>query len=55
MGLMKQYVKSLNKDWARFRYICQKFPVLSNEHLKAEIFHNPKIKQLIKTRNLLKT
>ena len=30
LGLMKQYVKSLDKHGACFGYICQKFPALSN-------------------------
>ena len=48
LGLMKQYVKSLDKHRACFGYICQKFPALSNEKLKAGIFDGPKIRQLMK-------
>ena len=34
LGLMKQYVKALNKDGDCFKYMCRKFPGLSNEKLK---------------------
>ena len=46
LGLMKQYVKSLDKHGPCFGYIRQKFPALSNEKLKTEIFDGPKIRQL---------
>ncbi|CAK8691493.1 unnamed protein product [Clavelina lepadiformis] len=55
LGLMKQYVKSLDKHGACFGYICQKFPALSNEKLKAGIFDGPKIRQLMKDKKFIKT
>ena len=35
LGLMKQYVKSLDNDGEYFKYICQKFSFLSYEKIIA--------------------
>ena len=51
LGLTKQYVKSLDKDGDCFRYICSKFPGLSNEKLKAGIFDGPQIRKLMRDNN----
>ena len=51
LGLMKQFVKALDKDGDCFQYICKSFPGLSNEKLKAGIFDGPQIRQLIKDVN----
>lgn len=51
LGLMKQFVKALNKDGDCFRYISRKFQNLSWEKLKAGIFDGPQIKRLIKDEN----
>ena len=48
LDLMKQFVKALNKDGACFRYICKKFPSLTMERLKAGIFDEPQIGELLK-------
>ena len=40
---MKQIVKALDKDGDCFQYICQSFPSLSNEKLKAGIFDGRQI------------
>ena len=37
LGLMKQFVKSLDQEGDCFQYICKAFPSLSNETLKAGI------------------
>ena len=37
LGLMKQYVKSLDKGGECFKYICQKFSFLSHEKIKAGV------------------
>ena len=50
-GIMKQFVKALNKDGDCFRYICKKFPGLTIEKLKAGIFDGPQIRKLIKDPN----
>ena len=41
LGLMKQFVKALNKTGQCFQYILSAFPGLSNEKLKAGIFDGP--------------
>ena len=47
LGLIKQLVKAVDKDGDCFRYICQSFPVLSLEKLKAGIFDGPDIQKLM--------
>ena len=47
LGLMKQFVKALDKDGDCFQYICKSFPSLDNEKLKAGIFDGPQIRQLM--------
>ena len=42
LGLMKQFVKALDKHGSCFNYIVQKFPGLSIENLKAGIFDGHK-------------
>ena len=44
LGLMKQYVKSLDKGGECFKCICQKFSFLSYEKIKAGVFDEPKIR-----------
>lgn len=51
LGLMKQYVKALNKDGGCFNYISTKFPNLSSEKLKAGIFDGPQIRKLVNDPN----
>lgn len=48
LGLMKQYVKALNKEGACFQYICTTFPSLSYEKTKAGVFDGPQIRKLIR-------
>jgi len=47
LGIMKQFVKALNKDGDCFKYICTKFPGSMKEKLKAGIFDGPQIRTLI--------
>ena len=47
LGLMKQFVKALDKHGGCFNYIVQKFPGLSMENFKAGIFDGPQIRKLI--------
>jgi len=47
LGIMKQFVKALNKDGDCFKYICTKFPGSMTEKLKAGIFDGPRIRTLI--------
>jgi len=44
---MKQYTKALDFEGSCFRYLCQVFPGLSMEKLKAGRFDGPQIHQLI--------
>lgn len=53
LGLMKQFVKALDKNGACFAYITKKFPGLSAEKLKAGIFDGPQIRTLIKDNNFI--
>ena len=48
LGLMKQFVKALDKDVDCFQYICKSFRSLSNEELKAGIFDESQIWQLMR-------
>ena len=47
LGLMKQFVKALDKHGDCFNYIVKKFPGLSMEKIKAGIFDGPQIRKLI--------
>ena len=51
LGLIKQFVKALDKTGQCFQYISSAFPGLSNEKLKAGIFAYPQIRKLIKDPN----
>ncbi|GBP06878.1 hypothetical protein EVAR_99750_1 [Eumeta japonica] len=46
LGIMKQFVKSLDKNGNCFSYICEKFPQLTMEKFKAGIFDGLQIRQL---------
>lgn len=48
LGLMKQFVKVLDRNGQCFQFISQKFPELSTEKLKAGIFDGPRIRKLMK-------
>ena len=48
LSLMKQFTKALDKDGDCFTYLCQAFPGLTMEKLKAGIFDGPQIWQLIR-------
>ena len=47
LGLMKQFVKALDKDGDCFNYIAQTFSGLSIEKLKGGIFDGPQIRKLM--------
>jgi hypothetical protein len=44
---MKQFVKALQRDGNCFKYLCSKFPGLSEAKLKEGIFVGPDIRKLI--------
>ena len=47
LGLMKQFVKALNKEGDCFKYICEKFPIVSEAKLKEGIFNGPDIRKFM--------
>ena len=51
LGIMKQFVKALEKDGDCFKYICMIFPGLTIEKLKDGIFNGPQIQKLINNAN----
>ena len=55
LGLMKQFVKALNKEGACFKYIQDKFPNLSAEKVKQGVFVGPQIRKLTKDPQFLST
>ena len=48
LDLIKQFTKALDKDGDCFIYLCQYFPGLTMEKLKAGIFDGPQIRHLIR-------
>ena len=48
LGLMKQFVKALDKNGDCFRYIRSRFPGTSYEKVRAGIFDGPQIRTLIR-------
>ena len=48
LGLMKNFVKALNKEGEGFKYISQKFSALSEAKLKAGVFVGPDIRALFR-------
>ncbi|GBN12774.1 hypothetical protein AVEN_237651-1 [Araneus ventricosus] len=47
LGLMKQFIKSVPKDGECFRYLCSKFPKLSEANLKERVFTVPNIRKVL--------
>ncbi|GBO23367.1 hypothetical protein AVEN_52494-1 [Araneus ventricosus] len=47
LGLMKQFIKSPPKYGECFRYLCSKFPKLSEAKLKEGVFASPDIRKLL--------
>ena len=55
MGLIKQFVKALNKENACFKYIGEKLLNLNDEKGKEGVFVGPQIKKLTKDLQFLST
>ena len=55
LGIMKQFVKALDKSGGCFNFLSHKFPGLSTEKLKAGIFDGPQIRQLVKDPDFVKS
>ena len=51
LGIMKQFVKTLEQDGDCFIYICMKFPCITIKKLNAGIFDKPQIRKLINDAN----
>ena len=47
LGLMKNFVKALDKDGAAFKYLSEKFNYISDAKLKEGIFVGPEIRKLM--------
>ena len=48
LGLMKTFVKGLDKNGAAFKYLFEKFPEISEAKLKEGIFIGLQIRKLLK-------
>lgn len=55
LGSMKQFVKSLQKDGDCFKYLCTKFPKLSEAKLKEGVFTGPDIRKLLTDPSFVET
>ncbi|RUS71032.1 hypothetical protein EGW08_021203 [Elysia chlorotica] len=55
LGLMKQFVKALDTDGECFKYLCEAFPGVTYEKLKAGIFDGPQIRKLIKDTSFVRS
>ena len=53
LGLIKQFVKALDKQGDCFDYICRTFPGLSDKKVKAGIFYGSQIRKFIKDTNFV--
>ena len=48
LGLIKQFVKALNKDGDCFKYLRLRFLGLSDEKVNSDVFTGPDIRKLMK-------
>lgn len=55
LGLIKQFVKALDKEGACFQYIVGKFPAVTSEKITAGVFDGPQIRKLMKDENFERT
>jgi len=53
LGLMKQFVKALDKNGDCFQYLGEKFPAVSDAKLKEGIFDGPQIRTLFRDENFI--
>ena len=54
LKLMKQFVKALPVDSCCFNYICNFFPGMNNEKLKAGVFDGPQIRKIMRNPGVAK-
>ena len=55
LGLIKQFVKALDKDDATSKYLQKLFPKLSEAKVKGGIFNGPQVKLILKSDEFLET
>ncbi|KYM93378.1 hypothetical protein ALC62_16020 [Cyphomyrmex costatus] len=55
LGLMKQFVKSLDKTGKCFKYLHQIFPKYSDAKIKEGVFDGPQIRKLFRDPDFIKT
>jgi len=54
-GLMKQFVKALDKDGKYFAHLVGKFQTLSSAKLKESIFYGPQIRKMLRDESFIAT
>ncbi|GBM21876.1 hypothetical protein AVEN_32860-1 [Araneus ventricosus] len=54
LGLIKQFVKAMDKIGDGFNFLKTKFPRLSEAKIKEEVFVGPQIRQLFKDSKFMK-
>ncbi|KAF2889201.1 hypothetical protein ILUMI_16972 [Ignelater luminosus] len=54
-GLMKRFVKALDKGGKCFEYIVEQFPELSDAKLKEGIFNSPQIRKMFRNKKFVAT
>ena len=47
LGLFKQFVKALGKEFSAFAYLAEKFPSLSQAKIKEGVFIDPQIRKIL--------
>ncbi|KAF2882633.1 hypothetical protein ILUMI_23532 [Ignelater luminosus] len=55
IGLMKQFVKALDKGGKRFKCIIKQFPALSDTKVKEGIFNGPEIRKMFRNKKFVAT
>ena len=55
LGLIKQFVKAMDKNGTGIKFLQSKFPKISEAKLKAGIFVGPQIRELLKDKQFPKT
>ena len=47
LGLVKQFIKALNRDGTGFRYLCTTLSGMNMEKIEAKVFNGLQIRQLM--------
>ena len=55
LGLMKNFVKALDKEGKAFQYLCTKFPKISDAKIKEGIFVGPQIREVLRDTEFVST